>query len=327
MKRMRRHTAPPNDRAPVSQLLVPNDLPDAQVMDNVLRTYYLLPDRFRSHSVPQSGDRSQDLFTFQAANIQTTLQLVRMTLFSTNLVRDVDQKCHVAEQVLNNFNSISLPFLRAISTPLVYHLGRIGRILATVMEGILGEQSYQRVRGLLVSMADLLQGLESGLHPTAGASRDLRAQIQKIDQHMDSQRQIFASGPVQQPRALATKATNGMTNGTAHGTTNGLAHSATNGLANGAADAMMSGVTSATNGLDVMMDHSPMNGDESTTSGLGHPVQLDEFQLPPDLVGSEVWPWPFDLGPEAHMPTVRISRQTSSSALSAASTDSCPCHF
>ena len=120
-----------------------------------------------------------------------------MTLFSTAQTHNVNQKCDVAQEVLETFHQIDPQYLRTISTPLVYHLGGIGHILASVMEGLLCEDSYQRVRGLLVSMADLLQGLESGLQPTAGASRDLRKQIDKIDQYMDVQRQLVHNISIQ----------------------------------------------------------------------------------------------------------------------------------
>jgi hypothetical protein len=189
----RNHSQHRDDRASVTRLLIVDGLTDAQIMDNVLGLYYQLPSRFKDYTVKISGDRKQDLFGFQAANIQATLQLVRMTLFSVNVTHDVFQKCNVAEQVLSTFHSICPRFLQAISTPLVYHLGGIGQLLASVMEDLLTEVSYQRVRSLLVSMADLLQGLESGLQPTAGSSKGIRAQVEKMDQYMQAQRQILPS--------------------------------------------------------------------------------------------------------------------------------------
>ncbi|KAK3074605.1 hypothetical protein LTR53_002816 [Teratosphaeriaceae sp. CCFEE 6253] len=264
VKRKRRHTENENGRLSVTNLLVPNEMPDSQVMDNVLGAYYELPARFRATNLPLSGDRAQNLVGFQAANIQTTLQLVRMTLFSAALNNDVDQKCYVAEQVLTTFHTVTPRYLRAISTPLVYHLGRIGRILASVMEGLLSELSYQRVRALLVLMADVLSGLESGLLPTAGASKDLRTQVQKIDRYMDNQRHILSSVAQQVPSS-AFPATNG------------------------AVGAVLSRLQTLT-------------GDAAASPG---PLAaLDEFQLPPDLVNGEVWPWPFEFGQDAQMPII-----------------------
>ncbi|KAK4554359.1 hypothetical protein LTR86_008567 [Recurvomyces mirabilis] len=257
--RMRRTREGRFDRMSVTRLVCAGDLPDSTVMDNVLGLYYQLSARFRNFNVPVTGDKNQDLFGFQAANIQATLQLVRMTLFSTNTNHDVYQKCYVAEQVLTTFHSIAPQYLRAISTPLVYHLGGIGRILGSVMEGLLCEQSYQRVRALLVSMADLLQGLESGLQPTTGASRDLRAHIEKIDRYMDAQRQLISSvaGSQQQPQSQQ------------------LGNDINN----------LPGIT---------LPHAHAAMPPQTMGRMGMATPLDEFQLPADLVDGKAWPWPFD---------------------------------
>jgi hypothetical protein len=266
VKRLRRRKEEHHDRISVTRLLVLNEMPDAQVMDNVLGLYYQLPAQFRNFNQPVTGDRSQDLIGFQAANIQATLQLVRMTLFSTNLGQDVYQKCYVAEQVLTTFHSISPHFMRAISTPLVYHLGSIGRILGSVMEGLLCEQSYQRVRGLLVSMADLLQGLESGLQPTMGASREMRLQIEKIDRYMDAQRQLIPSvGVAQQaqPQQQAFPVADNMPN---------------------------------------VIVPQPTSLTQQSMSGLGMGAPIDEFHLPSDLVSGEAWPWPFDFSQDSQVP-------------------------
>ena len=192
VKRMRRNKQTRDDRIAVTRLLISDGIPDAQIMENVLGLYYQLAQQFRNN-VPATGDKARDFIGLQAANIQVTLQLVRMTLFSTNLTHDVYQRCNLAEQVLSTFLSIAPEYLRAISTPIIYHLGGVGQILGSVMEGVLSEDSYQRVRALLVSMADLLQGLDCGLQPTSGASRDLRKQIHKIDLYMAAQRQLISS--------------------------------------------------------------------------------------------------------------------------------------
>jgi hypothetical protein len=195
LKRLRRNKQRRDDRTSVVRLLIADSIPDVQVMENILNLYYQLPPRFKEYQVGVTGDKSQDVFGFQAANIQATLQLLRIILFESSNWHDVDQKCEVAESVLSSFQSISPHYLRAISTPLVYHLGGIGQILAGVMQGILTEDKYQRVVSLLGSMADVLEGLESGLQPAAGASKGIRAQIDKIDQFMNVQRQMLASFP------------------------------------------------------------------------------------------------------------------------------------
>ncbi|KAK5136928.1 hypothetical protein LTR08_001435 [Meristemomyces frigidus] len=196
VKRLRRNKQVRDDRISIVRLLIADGIPHEHVMDNTNSLYYQLADCFKRFDLPATGDKKHDFIGFQAANIQATLQLVRMTLFSTSLTHDVNRRCDVAQNVLETFHQIDPQYLRTISTPLVYHLGGIGHILASVMEGLLCEESYQRVRGLLVSMADLLQQLESGLQPTAGASRDLRKQIDKIDRYMDAQRQLVPTIPL-----------------------------------------------------------------------------------------------------------------------------------
>lgn len=240
IKRLRAKHSHWDDRVSVVHMLVQDSIPDAAVMDRVLNMYYQLPAQFKE-TLPATGQQSKDVFGFQSANIQATLQLVRMTLFSMNMNQDVEQKCKVAEQVLSQFHQIPSHYLKAISTPLVYHLGGIGHILASVMEGQLCEISYQRVRTLLLSMADLLQGLENGLQPTAGASHGLRAQVDRIDKYMEAQRRSIPSVP-QEPVTLPAP--------------------------------------------ERVMGYQP---------GL---APLDEFQLPPELLGE--WPWPFDFTQENH---------------------------
>ena len=251
VKRIRRHKLRREDRTSVVKLLMAEDISEMKVLESVLNLYYQLPAHFRDYSVPMTGEKGKDIFGFQTANIQATLQLVRIAVCSTdgNSTEDVRRKCDVAEQVLSTFRTVSPHFLKAISTPLVYHLGAIGTILASAMEGMLTEESYARVRSLLVSMADLLQDLESSLQPTAGASKIVREQIAKVDQYMQTQRQMIASWP-QQDTSMSGHANAAMTS------TTGMLSTA---------------------------------GQSQRPTGL---TPMEEFQLPPDLVGE--WPWPFE---------------------------------
>lgn len=63
------------------------------------------------------------------------------------------------------------------------------------MEGSLSDASYQRVRTLLLEMADLLHRLETGLHRAAGASERLRSQVDRIDGYMRTSRLLDLSAP------------------------------------------------------------------------------------------------------------------------------------
>ncbi|KAK6436030.1 hypothetical protein LTR95_007785 [Oleoguttula sp. CCFEE 5521] len=216
IRRVHRNHAPPReDRPSVTLLLVSDALTDSQIMENILHLYYQLPARFKDYTVIMSGDGADDRLGFQAANIQATLQLVRMTLFSVSIPIDIYQKCNVADQVLQTFHGICPRYLSAISTPLVYHLGGIGPLLASVMEGHLTEATYTRVRQLLESLVSLVETLESDLQPGAGASKSLRTQIDKIDSYMRMPAPIpvpthhqhpnaFTIPPTQQQRAAGS---------------------------------------------------------------------------------------------------------------------------
>jgi hypothetical protein len=176
------------DRAPVTHLLGPERFNQALVTEGILRLYSSLPARFKDYSIPVTGNPAEDVYGFQAANIQATFQLARMTLCSIDNENDVHQKCAVAEDLLAAMHSICPRFLTVMSTPLVYHLGGIGHMLGSVVESSFTEAAYQRARTSLISLGDLLENLESGLQPTVGASKGLRLQIAKVDAHMLAQR-------------------------------------------------------------------------------------------------------------------------------------------
>ncbi|KAH8174739.1 fungal specific transcription factor domain-containing protein [Sarocladium implicatum] len=156
-----------------------------QIQMDVESLYLLLPRRFRE-LVPATGRLEEDIHGFQAANIQVTLALFRIALLTLERDVDLDKKCSVVSDVLNIFHQVPKAYQRAISTPLIYHMGGIGNILGSVMEAPLSESSYQRVRGLLLSMADLLESLESLHKQQAGAGRKLREQVDRIDAFMAS---------------------------------------------------------------------------------------------------------------------------------------------
>ncbi|KKY28759.1 putative zn 2cys6 transcription factor [Diplodia seriata] len=88
----------------------------------------------------------------------------------------------------------------------IYHLAGIGTILGSVMESPLSEASYQHVRSMLLSMADLLESLESGLYRTQGTSRGLRSQVDRIDEYMRMQRNAMPQTPFQNTIADLTAA-------------------------------------------------------------------------------------------------------------------------
>jgi hypothetical protein len=159
------------------------------IESQVSQLYSALPGYFKD-LLPATGRVEQDIYGFQAANIQATLALLRMSLLSLEYDADIDKKCSVVSDVLGIFHQVPKAFQRAISTPLIYHIGGIGNILGSVLELPLSDSSYQRVRTLLLSMVDVLESLESFLNRRAGAGRRLREQVERIDAYMMSRRHM-----------------------------------------------------------------------------------------------------------------------------------------
>lgn len=163
------------------------------VLASITAHYDDMPAHFKTFA-PPTGNRVGDIFGFQAANIQATMLLLRMLfLGSDDDPRSppdarVQLKCNVAAELLAVFQSIPTAYLCGISTPLIYHLAGIGMILGSVMESPLSEPGYQRVRAMLLSIADLLESLESDLSRAVDISKGLRAQVERIDEYMSVQR-------------------------------------------------------------------------------------------------------------------------------------------
>ncbi|OBT55252.1 hypothetical protein VE04_04671 [Pseudogymnoascus sp. 24MN13] len=171
------------------------------VLDKVMWMHQQLPDRFKEIQ-PVTSDTGEGRLSFQAANIAATLQLVRMVLFTAEEAT-VDQKCAIARELLDGFAQVPVFFLRAISSPLLYHLAGIGSILGSVMEGPLSKSSYLQARTVLLSMADLLASLEIGMTRTSGATQRLRSQVTRIDEYMAAQQQQnFAQSPSALPSCV-----------------------------------------------------------------------------------------------------------------------------
>lgn len=106
-----------NGTQEVWSLFSPASVSEPAVMDRVLSMYSALPSQFRE-TPPTTGDMGKDLFGFQSANIQATLQLLRMVLLSAQEI-GVDRKCDVAGELLSVFSQVPVDYLKAISSPLV----------------------------------------------------------------------------------------------------------------------------------------------------------------------------------------------------------------
>jgi hypothetical protein len=164
----------------------------ASVGESVMKMYINLPHCFKE-THPITYDIKQDRFGFQAANITATIQLLRMVLFAA-AGASIEERCQIANEVVGAFISVPVAYLQAISSPLMHHLGGIGTILGSVFEEPLSEPDYNRVRSVMLSMAQLLANLE-GMHSSASASERLRAQVARIDEYMASQRNAVTRQP------------------------------------------------------------------------------------------------------------------------------------
>lgn len=157
------------------------------VLESVHRMYLSLPDCFKE--TPQMVyNAKKDRYGFQAANITATFQLLRIVLFAAS-GSSIKERCQIASEVVEAFVSIPIAYLLSISTPLLHHLGGIGTILGNVLEEPLSEADYVCVRGVMISMAQLLENLEVIQHSSSESER-LRSQVSRIDKYMASQRQI-----------------------------------------------------------------------------------------------------------------------------------------
>jgi hypothetical protein len=203
--KLRAHHSRIDDRLDMNAVFGISTASSAAVLAYITARYNSLPTTFKSFD-PPTGDPEHDIFGFQAANIQATLLLLRMVFLCTNdgpnNSSDVQLKCNVAAELVSVFENIPTAYLCGISTPLIYHLAGIGTILGSVMEGPLSETSYRQVRGMLLSIADLLARLERGLSRAADISKSLRSQVQQIDAYMrlqhrtavdDSNREFIAT--------------------------------------------------------------------------------------------------------------------------------------
>ncbi|KAH6612437.1 hypothetical protein C7974DRAFT_405556 [Boeremia exigua] len=253
----------------------------AAVLATINARHSALPAEFKMFA-PPTGDRVRDIFGFQAANIQATMLLLRMLLFCTDddghSPSNVQLKCNIAAELLAIFQTIPTAYLCGISTPLIYHLAGIGMILASVMEGLLSEAGYQKVKSILLSIADLLESFESGLSRAADISKGLRSQVERIDEYMRVQR-LPADRPYVQPQPNHTSSVE-----TARMSLPLQQHS----------------TPSSTTGIQIAGGGDKEGHTQSTgVSAEGQFMNdgwLGEFQLPPELL--EDWPWTFNLQPE-----------------------------
>lgn len=99
----------------------------------------------------------------------------------------IEERCKIASDVVDAFMRIPVAYLRAISSPLLHHLAGIGTILGSVLEEPLSDIGYQQVRVVLLSLAQLLENLDHGIHSAINAQR-LRDLVAQIDDYWNQLR-------------------------------------------------------------------------------------------------------------------------------------------
>lgn len=193
---MQRHDA----NNPVKTLFGISPLPRNVVLDEIMRMYCALPRRFKE--IRQvSHDPRENLYGFQAANIAATIQLVRMSLF-TSEVASCEERCQIVRELVQTFTDVPMAYLKAISIPLLHHLAGIGTILCSIFKKPLSDHAYGQIRTVLLALVDLLTKLETGTVWGSGASERLRQHIHRMDDYMQSQiRQAHARAIRPQPIA------------------------------------------------------------------------------------------------------------------------------
>lgn len=185
------HLRPRSQRTPAIKFDVNEDWQamTTNLLQRVTEMYNELPAIFKS-TRPPTNDVSKDLYSFQAANIVATVQLVRMVLFTIKR-SSVEEKCKIASEVIMVFANIPKAYLRAISSPLLLHLAGIGILLGSTIYERLSESAYSLLRTVLLEFATLISDLEHGLQYEVGDSPSdkLRAQLTTLDRYWADQTQ------------------------------------------------------------------------------------------------------------------------------------------
>lgn len=235
------------------------------VLEKVISIYANLPTCFKQ-TRPISFKNTEDRYSFQAANIAATVQLLRMVLFSAGGAT-VEQRCQVANEVVQAFALVPVAYLRAISAPLLHHLAGIGSILSFVMEEPVSAGNYAQVRNVLLSMAQLLESIDSGCNLSSDASERLRTLVNGIDEFMQAQGgRSFQKLSLDQPAET-------------HQTGNDQFSKVSS--SSGATD----------NGNQTNFASSNTASDPLAPSAPSAPSNMN-FQLPPELLDD--WSWAFD---------------------------------
>ncbi|BGP57374.1 hypothetical protein JCM8202v2_005015 [Rhodotorula sphaerocarpa] len=154
----------------------------ATAFDFLDSAYLSLPVEFREMR-PFSGNAAEDRIGYQTANIRVTMQTVKMVLVCHDLSFSEKraQALQIAESLLEDIDSVPLPYLQAISAPLLHHLVGIYKLILPITEYALSFDAFSRIRQILIDITRSLQRLQSGLTYSANVIKRFQSQIARMD--------------------------------------------------------------------------------------------------------------------------------------------------
>ncbi|GMK60090.1 hypothetical protein CspeluHIS016_0903070 [Cutaneotrichosporon spelunceum] len=153
-----------------------------QGLDFVAQLYAKLPEDFKGAKA-MTGDMKEDRYGFQAADIVVTMQTVKMVMLGLEDA-NVERRCAVAGELLDALSNVPTAYIQAISSPIMHHLAGVGHLLGSVIQSPLSPWSYLQVRNVLITMANLVSGLETSLTNIQGIGNKLKDHVNRIDQYM-----------------------------------------------------------------------------------------------------------------------------------------------
>lgn len=95
----------------------PSPLPVKAAWNAINDMYEALPTVFKV-AAPVSGNLTRDMNSFQAADLNVTLQSVKMTIACSQPM-SMDDRCKVASELLDSLAKIPTAYMLAISAPFV----------------------------------------------------------------------------------------------------------------------------------------------------------------------------------------------------------------
>lgn len=148
--------------------------------------YDALPPSLRE-CAPLTGNVSRDIYSFTAANLNVTLQAVRMAIACSNPI-SMAERCNIAGELLDTLARIPTAYMQGISAPFVHQLGAVGSLLGEVVQGPLTVSTYIHVRQILLTFGNILAHLESSLKCTGTSiSERLFDHVARIDAFMQTE--------------------------------------------------------------------------------------------------------------------------------------------